>query len=149
MTSKSSEGLTWLGWPFSRVRRSFWRLSIIFYQILILVHLLFALFLRKSIKVNFRINFLEDKFKYWFITDYYNKSIHIFACMSVCLTVCPFASNKRQNGWTDRIGPKFFVGPRVTLGKVYGDRIFKNLPSSKFYFWKFWKFRQCFLNPQF
>ena len=23
------------------------------------------------------------------------------ACLSVCLSVCPFVSNKRQNGWTD------------------------------------------------
>ena len=23
-------------------------------------------------------------------------------CMDVCLSVCPFVSNKRQNGWTDR-----------------------------------------------
>ena len=35
----------------------------------------------------------------------------------LCLSVCLFVSNKRQNGWTDRAW--IFMGPYVTPGKVY------------------------------
>ena len=35
---------------------------------------------------------------------------------------------------SEPIGPTFFVGPNVTPGKFMDDRIFKNLPLTKFDF---------------
>ena len=52
-----------------------------------------------------------------------------FACLSVCIL------NKRQNGCTDRA--KIFVGPHVTPERYMEDQIIKNLPLTKFDFWKF------------
>ena len=45
----------------------------------------------------------------------YNLYINL-ACLSVCLFVCLYPVNVKT---TKPIGPKFFVGPHVTPGKVY------------------------------
>ena len=37
------------------------------------------------------------------------------------------------------IGPTFLWDLAWPQGKFLDDRIFKNLPQTKFYFWKFWK----------
>ena len=63
------------------------------------------------------------------------KSIYKFS-LSVCLFVCLFVSNKRQNGWTDRA--------QIWPQGRNDDQIFKNLPPSKFDFWKFWKSTEFF-----
>ena len=42
---------------------------------------------------------------YWYIYIYFS-----------CLFVCLFVTDKRQNRWTDWA---FFVGPHISLGKVY------------------------------
>ena len=79
-----------------------------------------------------------------------NTSIYKFGSsvwVSVRLFVCLFVSNKRQNDWTDRA--KIFSGisrdPREGLWSV-DDQIFKNLPPSKFVFWKFWKSTKFFFK---
>ena len=58
-------------------------------------------------------------------------------CLSVCLLVCPFVSNKLQNGWTDRA--QFFWNLTWPQGRFMDDRIFTNLLLIKLDFWKFWK----------
>ena len=116
----------------------------------------------------------------------FDKSIYKFS-LSVRLSVCLFASNKRyflswnprtfffnvhkenmftielENGreasWKSSsytllvclfvslinvktavlIGPKFFVGPHVTQGRYMDDQMIKNLPLTKFDFWKIFK----------
>ena len=62
-------------------------------------------------------------------------------CMVVCLFVCLCPINDRT---AKPIESKYIVGPRVTQGKVYEWRIFKNLPLKKFDFWKFWKSAKYF-----
>ena len=57
------------------------------------------------------------------------------------LVVCLCISNKCQNGWTDRV--HFFVGPRV-MGWFENNINFKNLPLTKFDFWKLWKSTKLF-----
>ena len=64
-----------------------------------------------------------------------------------CLFVCPFVSNKRQNGWTDQA--HFFVGPRVTPGKVYGWSNFQKLASIKIWLIFFCKSTNFFFNSRF
>ena len=48
-------------------------------------------------------------------TVVYNISIYKFG-LSVCLSVCLYPINVKT---AEPIGPKFFVGPHVTPGKVY------------------------------
>ena len=76
-------------------------------------------------------------------------NIHInLACVSVCLFVCLFVCLYPINVKTaEPIGPKFFVGSRVTPGKVYGWSNFQKFDHpSKFDFWKFWKSTKFFLK---
>ena len=66
------------------------------------------------------------------------RSIYIL-CLSWCfLSVYPFVSNKRQNGWTNR-----------APGKVYGRPNFQKFASNKIQFLKinkfFYKIRELFL----
>ena len=57
----------------------------------------------------------------------------------VCLFVCFFVSNKRQNGWTD--------WAQIFCGTSRDPREgFKNLPPSKFDFWKFWNSTNFFFE---
>ena len=63
-----------------------------------------------------------------------------FACLSVCIL------NKRQNGCTDRAN--IFVGPHVTPERYMEDQIIKNLPLTKFDFWKILKSTIFLKNPQ-
>ena len=66
-----------------------------------------------------------------------------FALVSVWL----FVSNQRQNGWND--GAHFFVGPRVTTGKIYRWSIFQKLASNKIWLLKILKIHDFFLqNPR-
>ena len=58
-----------------------------------------------------------------------------FACLGVCLSACPFVSNKNKTSWTNRA--------RIFCGKM-DDRIFKNLPLTKLYFRKYWKSTNSF-----
>ena len=54
------------------------------------------------------------------------KNIIYIYDLLVCLPVCLFVSNKRQNGWTDRA--QIFEGPGVFMD----DRIIKNLIFENF-----------------
>ena len=49
---------------------------------------------------------LSDLFSSWrFINlnkDLYTYTFLVTSCEKLCLFVCPFVSNKRQNGWTDQ-----------------------------------------------
>ena len=58
------------------------------------------------------------------------KALYIYIIL--CLSVCQYASNKRQNGWTD--GPKFCVGPHMTPGKVYECSKSQKFASKSFWF---------------
>ena len=68
-------------------------------------------------------------------------SIYIH-CLSVCLIVCLFVSNKRQNGWTDRV--QNFVEPRVTPKKFYGWSNFQNFASNTIRFLIILKIHELF-----
>ena len=81
-----------------------------------------------------------------------DKSIYKFG-LSVCLSVCLFVSNKRQNGWTDRA--QIFCGtsrdPREGLWMIkfskiclHQNSIFKNFENPRIFFWKSAKFF-CYL----
>ena len=63
------------------------------------------------------------------------------------MLVCPFVSNKRQNGWTNRA--HIFCGtlrdPRQDIWMID----FKNLLWIKFVFWKFWKYLDFFKSAKF
>ena len=51
------------------------------------------------------------------------------------LLVCPFVSNKRQNGWTDRA--QFFVEPHTIPGKLYGrSKSQKFVSKSNFFYFE-------------
>ena len=73
--------------------------------------------------------------------DDYTSSIYIYTLLvrlSVCLILCPFVSNNRQNGWTDRA--------QAFCRTSHDSR--KNLwmpKSTKFV--KFWKCGEKILNP--
>ena len=70
-----------------------------------------------------------------FWNDQIIKSIYIFCA---CLSVDMFVSKKRQNGWTDRV--QIFVCDLIwPQGRFMDDRIFKNLPLTKFDFGKICK----------
>ena len=90
-------------------------------------------------------NFFAD---YWGVFQKSIKSIYKFG-LSVCLFVCLFVSNKRQNGWTDRA--QNFCGtscdPREGLWMIkfskiclYQNSIFKNFGNPRNFFWKSAKF---------
>ena len=75
-------------------------------------------------------------------------SIYKFG-LSVCLSVCLFVSNKRQNGWTDRA--QIFCGtshdPRegfwmIKFSKIclHQNSIFENFENPRICFWKSAKF---------
>ena len=74
-------------------------------------------------------------------------SIYInLACLSICLSVCLYPINVIT---AEPIGPKFFVGSRVTLGKVYGGSNFQKFASIKIRFLKILKITKSFFeNPR-
>ena len=61
------------------------------------------------------------------------------------LSVCLFVSNKINVKTAKPIGPKFFVGSRVTPGKVYGWSNFQKFASIKIRFLKILKIHEIFL----
>ena len=62
-----------------------------------------------------------------------------------CLSVCLYPINVKT---TESIWSKFFVGPRVTPGKVYGGSNFQKFASNKIRFLKMWRIHDFFLNTQ-
>ena len=69
--------------------------------------------------------------------EIYNLYINL-ACLSVCLSVCWYPINVKT---AESIGPKFFVGPHVTTGKVHKWSKFQIFVSIKIWFsLNFWNF---------
>ena len=62
-----------------------------------------------------------------------------------CLSVCLYPRNVKT---AEPIGPKFFVGSRVTPGKVYGWSNFQKFASIKIRFLNNLKIHDFFLNPR-
>ena len=62
-------------------------------------------------------------------------------CLFVCLSVCLYPINVKT---AEPIGPKFFVGSRVTPGKVYGWSNLQKCASIKIRFLKFLKIHEFF-----
>ena len=58
-------------------------------------------------------------------------SLHLYIYFA-CLFVCPFVSNKRQNGWTDRV--QKFVWDLTWPQERFNDQNFKNLCLKVFLF---------------
>ena len=88
------------------------------------------------------------KFFTFIIYIYANLFIYKFGlsvCLSVwvswCLFVCLYPINVKM---AEPIGPKFFVGSRVTPGKVYGWSNFQKFASIKIRFLKILKIREIF-----
>ena len=75
-------------------------------------------------------------------SEFRGEGIDLENIFVLCLSVCLFASNKRQNGWTDRT--QIFCGPRVTPGKGYGWSNCQNLASIKILFLKILKIHDIF-----
>ena len=74
-------------------------------------------------------------------------SIYLYIYLFICyvfylnilfLSVCLFVSNKRQNGWTDRV-PNFVWALTRPQRRVLNDEIFKILCRKFFIFVKIWK----------
>ena len=87
--------------------------------------------------------------KYMYIIGTQSESSIYKFGLSVCLSVCLFVSNKRQNGWTDRA--QIFCGtscdPREGLWMIkfskiwiYQNLIFENFENPRIFFWKSAKF---------
>ena len=80
--------------------------------------------------------------------EIYNLYINL-ACLSVCLSVCWYPINVKT---AESIGPKFFVGPHVTTGKVHKWSKFQIFVSikirSSLNFWKFWKSTKFFVKTR-
>ena len=83
----------------------------------------------------------------WFLAtvNMFNPSPSYFIChyLSIyiyilCFSVCLFVSNKRQNGWTDRV--HFFL----PQGRFMDDRIFKKFASNKIRILKILKIHEFF-----
>ena len=109
-----------------------------------------------------RTELFQTEFQFWdiFYNSYWRdkkKNIFVFICLyiclesiykfglSVCLSVCPFVSNKRQNGWTDR--PHIFCGtshdPREGLWMIefskiclHQNSVFENFENPRNFFLK-------------
>ena len=64
--------------------------------------------------------------------------IYIYT-LFVC--ICLFVSDKRRNGWADRV-QMYFVGPHVTPGKVYWWSNFQKFASIKIRFLKILKIHE-------
>ena len=62
-------------------------------------------------------------------------------CLFVCLFVCLYPINVKT---AEPIGPYFLWDITWPQGRFMDDQIFKNLPQSKFDFWKFWKYTTFF-----
>ena len=74
-------------------------------------------------------------------------SIYLYIYLFICyvfylnilfLSVCLFVSNKRQNGWTDRV-PNFVWALTRPQRRVLNDEIFKIVCRKVFIFVKIWK----------
>ena len=73
------------------------------------------------------------------------QSIYKFG-LSVCLSVCFYPINVKT---AEPIGPKFFVGHHVILGKVYGWLNFQKFASIKIRFLEILKIHEFFFeNPR-
>ena len=81
----------------------------------------------------------------------FTKSIYKFGlsvCLFVCLPVCLFVSNKRQNGWTDRAQIFFETSrdPREGLWKIKISNTCLHHNAIVINFWKFWKSAKFFVK---
>ena len=68
----------------------------------------------------------------------------LLVCLSACLFICPFVSNKVKT--TEQIRLKFCVGPHMTLGKGYGCWKLQKFVCKSFAFFKIFKMRGIFFS---